>query len=174
MINYLLGTGQRRRTVVNLTVGDIDLANKLVKVRVVKNRKPTILPLTSSLTTILEEYLSIRGGENEDPLFCDREGRGMNCGSLTNMVRKYNLKRGVDKTSVHLFRHTFAYMSMKNGMDLIRLQHLLGHSKIDTTQRYLMSFGFEDLKEDYELYNPLEIFMGAGKVSNRWKTKQTK
>lgn len=34
IVNYLLGTGQRRRTVVNLKIGDLDLGNKLVKVRV--------------------------------------------------------------------------------------------------------------------------------------------
>lgn len=172
IVNYLLGTGQRRRTVVNLKIGDLDLCNKLVKVRVVKNRKPTILPITSSLAMILEEYLSYRGGEDNDPLFCDKDGNAMRCDGLTNMIRKYNLRRDVSKTSVHLFRHTFAYLSMRNGMDLIKLQHLLCHSKIDTTQRYLRNFGFEDLKEDYELYNPLESFAGGGRVANSWRSKQ--
>ena len=39
IVNYLLGTGQRRRTVVNLKIGDLDLGNKLVKVRVKPDSK---------------------------------------------------------------------------------------------------------------------------------------
>lgn len=172
IVNYLLGTGQRRRTVVNLKVGDIDLSNRLVKVRIVKNRKPAILPLTKALVLVLEEYLSFRGGKDDDPLFCDKNGKAMSSDRLTNMIRKYNISRGVDKTSVHLFRHTFAYMSMRNGMDLIKLQQLMGHSKIDTTQRYLRSFGYEDLKVGYEQFNPLENFMGNSKVSDNWKSRR--
>lgn len=172
IVNYLLGTGQRRKTVVNIKIGDLDLVNKLVRIRVVKNKKPVILPLTNALVNILDEYLSYRGGEADDYLFCGKDGKPITSDALTNTIRKYNISRGVDKTSVHLFRHTFAYMSAKNDMEILRLQQLMCHSKIDTTQRYLRCFGFDDLQENYELYNPLEVFSGSGRVNEKWKETQ--
>lgn len=174
MVNYLLGTGQRRNTVAHLKVGDLDLMNRLVKLRVVKNKKPVILPLTNSLALILEEYLSYRGGTAEDPLFCSREGKPLSSESLSNAIRRYNLSRGVDRTSVHIFRHTFAYLSIKNNMDIVRLQRLLCHSDIKTTQGYLRSFGFEELQEDYERFNPLETFIGQSEVMKNWNKQQGK
>ena len=51
IVNYLLGTGQRRNTVTNLKIGDVDLDNRLVRLRVTKSKRETILPLTNSLVT---------------------------------------------------------------------------------------------------------------------------
>ena len=174
MVNYLLGTGQRRNTVVNIKIGDLDLENQLVRLNVMKNRKQVILPLTKSLVNILEEYLTYRGGTDQDYLFCTWEGKQFTRDGLTLTIRKYNIKRGVDRTSMHLFRHTFAYLAIKNNMDIIRLQQLLCHSKLETTQRYLQSFGFEDLKENYERYNPLEVIIGNNSISRDWRDKQKK
>lgn len=52
-----------------MKIGDLDLENKLVRLRVTKNKKESILPLTETLVMILEEYLSYRGGELDDYLF---------------------------------------------------------------------------------------------------------
>lgn len=172
IVNYLLGTGQRRKTVASIKIGDVDLANGLVTLRTTKNKKQTILPLTKSLVAILEEYLNYRGGEPTDYLFCTWEGKPFTPDGLSTNIRKFNLKRGVDRTSMHLFRHTFAYMSMKNNMEILRLQQLLCHSRLDTTEKYLRSFGYEDLKDNYEQYNPLETFIGGSKITQNWKAAQ--
>lgn len=169
IVNYLLGTGQRRNTVRNIKIEDLDLENGLVKLRKMKNKKQTILPLTKSLVNILEEYLSYRGGNSSDYLFCTWEGKQFSSEGFSSTIRKYNLKRGVDRTSIHLFRHTFAYLSIKNNMEILRLQKLLCHANLGTTERYLKSFGFEDLKENYEQYNPLECMMGEKEIVSRWK-----
>lgn len=168
IINYLLGTGQRRNTITNIKIGDLDLENKLVVLRITKNKKETILPLTTSLVLILDEYLQYRGGTKEDYLFCSQEGGKLGSDSLTNAIRKYNHRRGVEKSSIHLFRHTFAYLCMKNEMDVMRIQKLLCHSKIETTQHYLRQFGFNELQKDYEKYNPLETLKDSS-VAKKWR-----
>lgn len=170
IINYLIGTGQRRNTITNIKIGDIDLENKLVILKITKNKKETILPLTESLVLILEEYLQYRGGTKDDYLFCSQDGGKLGSDSLTNAIREYNHRRGVEKTSIHLFRHTFAYLCMKNEMDIMRIQKLLCHARIDTTQHYLRQFGFADLQKDYEKYNPLETLKGKS-VARSWREK---
>ena len=173
IVNYLLGTGQRRNTVTNLKIGDVDLDNRLVRLRVTKGKKETILPLTASLVTILDEYLSYRGGERGDYLFCAQDGGKLSNSSLTNAIRKYNHRRGVEKSSVHLFRHTFAYMAMSNEMDVLKIQKLLCHARLDTTQNYLRQFGFTELQKDYEKYNPLEKLQSHS-VAKEWSSKKRK
>jgi integrase/recombinase XerD len=147
------------------------LENKLVRLRVTKNRKESILPITESLVCILEEYLSYRGGITDDYLFCAEDGGKLGNNSLTNAIRKYNHRRGVQKSSIHLFRHTFAYMAMNNEMDVLRIQRLLCHARLDTTQKYLRQFGFAELQKDYEKYNPLETMKNTS-MAKKWSSKK--
>lgn len=79
---------------------------------------------------------------------------------------KYNRKRGVSKTSAHLYRHTFAKRWILNGGDIFRLQKLLGHSNLDIVKEYVNMFG-HDLTKDYTSFNPLDTLgtvRTAGKI----------
>ncbi|MGZ4933757.1 MAG: tyrosine-type recombinase/integrase [Halobacteriota archaeon] len=49
----------------------------------------------------------------------------------------------------HTLRHSFAIHLVRSGMDLRRLQLLLGHSSLSITQVYLQ-FKDDDLREAYE------------------------
>ena len=107
IINFLLATGIRARTLRNLKIKDVDIKEAVVFIREVKNRKEQIIPLSKSLVKILIDYLEYRKGESEDYLFCTIYSTKLKSSSLSSAIRKYNLKR-VSKTSIHLFRHTFA------------------------------------------------------------------
>jgi integrase/recombinase XerC len=48
----------------------------------------------------------------------------------------------------HTFRHSFAIHFVRSGLDLRRVQQLLGHSNLNTTQAHLQ-FKDEDLREGY-------------------------
>lgn len=106
--NFLLATGVRSRTLVNIKNRDIDLDNQLVKLSKTKSKKQQIIPLSNTLCKLLSEYMMFRKGEIDDYLFCTWWGSQMLPTGLNQAIREYNLKRGVTKTSIHLYRHTFA------------------------------------------------------------------
>lgn len=153
--NYLLATGNRIGTVLDIKIKDIDFQNNLITLRKTKSRKQQIIPMAQSLAQILQEYLGIRGGEAEDYLFCNNWGGKPNKRTFQQCVADYNVSRGVNKTSCHLFRHTFAKMWILNGGDAFRLQKMLGHSTLEITKQYIQMFS-EDLKIDFNTFNPLE------------------
>lgn len=156
-VNYFIGTGNRLKTARFLRIKDLDFENMLINLTTVKNRKQHIIPLTPSLAQVLLEYLAHREGNEDDYVFCDMYGRQLTKDQFTHSIRRYNLRRGVNKTSIHVFRHTFAKKFIKAGGDIFRLQKILGHSSLDMVKVYTEMFS-EDLKENFEVFNPLEKF----------------
>ena len=158
--NYLLATGNRLSTICNIKIRDIDFQNNEILLTKVKNRRQHIIPLSAKLSKILIDYLQYRKGEKDDYLFCNRYGEQLNKSAFTSAIKRYNRSRGVEKTSIHLYRHTFAKNWILNGGDIFRLQSILGHSSIDIVKEYVEMFG-SDLKNNFDRFNPLDNFSGA-------------
>lgn len=153
--NYLLGTGNRISTALNVKINDIDFESGCIYIRKVKNRHQQIIPLSSSLALVLQDYIQIRGNDPESYLFCNLYGDKPDKKTFQEAIRSYNRKRGVTKTSAHLFRHTFAKNWIMAGGDIFRLQKILGHSDLSVTKEYVSMFG-TDLQIDFEKFNPLD------------------
>ena len=115
IVNFLLGTGVRLNTLSQLKVEDISLENAIVDLRHTKNRKQRIIPLSKSLVNILFEYLDIHQVDKEDYLFCTIHGKKLQASSIKSAIYRYNKRRGVETTSIHKFRHTFAKKWILNG-----------------------------------------------------------
>ena len=45
----------------------------------------------------------------------------------------YNKKRGIEKTGMHRYRHTFAKKWVLMGGNVVTLQKILGHSSLEMT-----------------------------------------
>ncbi|MCH4239840.1 MAG: tyrosine-type recombinase/integrase [Oscillospiraceae bacterium] len=157
IINLLLATGIRALELRNLQIGDIDLANGIITLQHTKNRKPRIIPIPSSLSIILSEYLRIRNGAKDDVLFCNIYGEPLPRTTLQISVTKYCKKRGVEKHSLHLFRHTFITLSIRKGMSPILLKRITGHSNFKILENYY-NCNPTDLVNVVDEYNPLEDF----------------
>lgn len=161
--NYLIATGNRLSTALSIKIGDIDFENGIIKMSRTKNRKQQIIPLSNSLAVVLKEYLEIRGGKEDDYLFCNNYGEKASERTYQQLVQRYNIKRNVNCTSIHSFRHTFAKQWIMNQGDLARLKTILGHSNIAVTNEYLQMFG-QDLQMDFEKFNPLDNIKGTRSV----------
>lgn len=155
IINFLLNCGSRSATVRAIQIRDVDLDAGLVFYRHTKNRKAQVIPLCSAMVSILREYLHHRGGKDTDYLFCTETGTMLTENGLRQSIARYNTRRGVQKTSIHLFRHTFARKYLIDcGGDAFTLQKLLGHSTLAMTKHYCAIFD-ADLAKNYDNFSPL-------------------
>jgi integrase/recombinase XerD len=60
----------------------------------------------------------------------------------------------VTKTSLHLFRHTFAKNYVLAGGGMPQLQAILGHKTLDMTRKYINLYS-KDIHQDFNRLNPL-------------------
>lgn len=159
IVNWVLATGNRASTIVNVRIGDIDFKKKEITLAHTKNKKAQILPLSSSLETVLKEYMrlfSIDGKDNKNPwLFSRVDEEQLTTNALRLAFGRYCKERGVERTNIHGLRHSFARSWIKNNGSMYDLQMILGHSTLEMTRRYIKLFS-EDIKTDFEKFNPLD------------------
>lgn len=130
IVNFLLATGCRAATLVNLRIMDIDLSGGTAFFRHMKAGNQQAVPLSKTIVHILEEYLPYRNGQPNEPLFISEYGNALQVDVLESAIREYNHSCGVERTSFHLFRHTYARLFIMAGGDPFRLQKLLGHTDL--------------------------------------------
>ena len=141
IVNFLVNCGCRAGTIRNIQNRDVDFERKQVIFRHTKTGKIQTIPLCSMLVSILSDYVAMRGGEPSDYLFCSVYGTMLSENALKLAIADYNHKRGVLKTSIHMFRHTFARKYLMDcGGDAFTLQHLLGQSTLQMTKHYCAIF----------------------------------
>ncbi|MBO5062882.1 MAG: tyrosine-type recombinase/integrase [Campylobacter sp.] len=169
MINYFFSTGQRLSTVLNIKVEHLDLDNARVFLEWNKDKIKKHMPLSTAIIRILREYIELSDLQEQDYLFPEYEGGQLTVRGAEDAITKYNRSRGVEKTSIHLFRHTFAKNYIMNGGNPMKLQKLLNHKTIDMTMRYVNLYG-NDISKDLDLFNPLDNF----KRANYMETKRRK
>ncbi|MCD8360445.1 MAG: site-specific integrase, partial [Acidaminococcaceae bacterium] len=116
--NYLLATGNRISSALFIKIKDLEFDNLTIQINHSKNRRAQIIPMSPFLATILKEYLIHRKGSPNDYVFCNSYGEQGNIHTYQTMIYKHNRSKGIDKTSAHLYRHTFAKRWILNGGDI--------------------------------------------------------
>lgn len=159
IINWVLATGSRAATVCEVQIGDVDFKRKEITFRHTKNKKAQIIPLSSSLATILKEYMKLWRFDCRDTdwLFPNIGEEQLTTNALRKAFSRFCASRGVNKTNIHGLRHNFAKRWLENGGNMFKLQKILGHSTLDMTRRYVRLFA-EDIKEDFDEFSPLDTF----------------
>jgi len=158
LINFLLSTGVRLNSFINIKIKDLDFDNKVVRVIVTKNRKPLIVPLNETIIKILRKYLRVRQYESEeDYLFCNSYGNKLAKSTITQGLYQYHHARGITQTGIHRYRHTFAKKWIESGGSVVVLQKLLGHSSLKITENYI-NILVSDIKREVDKFNLLDEF----------------
>jgi len=157
MIELFYATGIRKAELIGLTLKDVDLSSKTIKV-LGKRNKERIIPLTETLVESARGYLRVREslsvGSETDSLFLTKIG-GKIYDSLVYRVINLYFSRASSKLkkSPHVLRHTFATHLLNEGADLNAVKELLGHTSLAATQIYVHN-SMAKLKEVYSKSHP--------------------
>lgn len=142
MLELIYATGVRVSELVALNVSDVDLERNEVQC-IGKNGRVRVLPIFGSVVTALEEYFDIsrsqlaRGsGPPSEALFLNHRGKRLTRQGFWLILKQYAEELGLSDLTPHMLRHSFAVHMLNAGADLRKVQELLGHTSISTTQIY--------------------------------------
>lgn len=176
ILRLLWETGVRVSEACNIRIKDIDQDNRQIEIHTAKQQRGStqtrIVYYRYELARTLREWLN-QGGRNKylgssesDYLLITKESPKMppkRLGEIVHDVADRTDLQEVVFTNVrgnsqhritpHTFRHSYAVHRTKNGMPIVYLQDLLGHSDIDITRQYL-KFRTDDIREAEKKYAP--------------------
>ncbi len=147
LIELLYATGARISEAVGLSIGEIDLDARLVRLYG-KGAKERIVPFGTTAATALEDWFSPRGRarlvpdqwrrrDDAEAVFLNARGARLTRQAAWLVVKKYGARAGIgDELSPHVLRHSCATHLLDHGADLRVVQEMLGHASIATTQVY--------------------------------------
>jgi len=152
VIELLYGTGIRRAELIGLTLENVSIEAKTIKVWGKRN-KQRLIPLHDTLTDLLQRYLVIRPQVAHTFLIVTDKGEPAYPMLIQRIVRNALSATSVEKKSPHTLRHTFATHLLDNGASLRAIQDLLGHSSLQATQIY-MHVSVDKIKQVYDNAHP--------------------
>ena len=134
----LLHSGLRAGECVDLQMQDIDLPGKRLLVRQGKGQRDRLVYLSDSACQAIQIYLSAVDSprHQNDLVWLQKNGNPISTGWLRNHVARIGAAVGIENLYPHRLRHTCATRLLNAGMDITRIQKLLGHEMVSTTMIY--------------------------------------
>lgn len=140
LLELLYGAGLRVSELVSIDGSDLDLTNRQVTVTGKGDRARVCLfgePARRALIEYIEHGRPQLARGAQTALFLNRVGGRLSVRSVQEVTRHAGVAAGIlQRVYPHLLRHTFATHMLEDGADLRVVQHLLGHTSVDTTQIY--------------------------------------
>lgn len=138
IVLLLLDTGMRAHELCGLTVRDVDIKNR--KLRVMgKGDRERVLQFSARTGKSLWRYMTRYRGESGsgEAVFLSKNGRPITSHGLLQFCYRLGQRAEVSDCHPHRFRHTFAINYLRYGGDAYTLQSILGHSTMEMVRRYL-------------------------------------
>ena len=136
----LYGSGLRLSECLSLQIRDIDSENMVITVRQGKGKKDRQTVLSEELLKILRSYYSQSKNKPVSFLFPQKKDlhRPFSSHQTQNFIKKAGIEAGIKKSvSPHILRHSFATHLLEGGTNLRKIQVILGHNSLKTTQIYI-------------------------------------
>ncbi len=137
LIELLYATGARISEAVGLSIGEIDLDARLVRLYG-KGAKERIVPFGSTAAAALDDWFSPSGRalvvpdkwrsrDDAEAVFLNTRGGRLTRQAAWQVIKKYGTRVGIgDELSPHVLRHSCATHLLDHGADLRVVQEMLG------------------------------------------------
>jgi integrase/recombinase XerD len=166
MLEVMYASGLRVTELVNLDLGDADLAHEVVRT-IGKGNRERIVPMGTKAVQALRSYLLharslLTRGRGGQALFVNHRGGRLTRQGCWKLIKAYARQAGIPRPlTPHVLRHSFATHLLERGADLRAVQEMLGHASITTTQVYT-HVTRDRLREVYRDAHPREGMRIAG------------
>lgn len=153
-----LHCGLRAGEIFNLTWNDVNFANKTITIKDPKNSKNRTAYMSNKVYAELQKW-----GQKQANYLLFKNEKGQKIESISNtfdrVIKELGWNNNVtdtrDKVVFHTLRHTYASRLVQSGMDLYKVQKLMGHSSIAMTERYA-HLAPQNLQQAVEIFNKQE------------------
>ena len=136
MISLVYACGLRVSELVNLKTADLDFDEHIGYVRQSKNKKDRMFNLPDFLFDKLKKQCKKQKSRGQEYLFSGPKGN-LSTRNIQFIVQKATKRANINKpVHPHTLRHSFATHLLESGIDIRKIQELLGHADLSTTQIY--------------------------------------
>ncbi|MBN2486092.1 MAG: tyrosine-type recombinase/integrase [Bacteroidales bacterium] len=137
VLTLIYSAGLRCREVINLKLADVDFERKTIHIHRSKYKKDRIVPLSPYMMKGLKKYI-----DADKPKVWLFNGivpeSQYSVKGLSWIIRNAYAKTSIQKpVSLHTLRHSYATHLLEEGVNIVSIKNLLGHSSIATTMVYL-------------------------------------
>lgn len=132
---FAMNTGMRQGEILNLQWQDVDFSRGTLIVMQSKNGTRRTIPLNTKVYELLAAKQAA-AGLSRGPVFKTPLGNLLQVRFLVREFCEARNRAGIPDFRFHDMRHTFATRLVQRGVDLYKVQRLLGHKTNLMTQRY--------------------------------------
>ncbi len=157
IFELLYATGIRCSELVSITMADIDINNKTIRIKG-KGKKERIVLFGQKALEKINLYLEKerpRFHSLDEQLFLNFRSEPITTRTVQRIVEMFRTFLKLERSiTPHKIRHSFATHLLNEGTDLRLVQELLGHKTLASTERYT-HVSLEDLARMCQNINPL-------------------
>ena len=136
MISVMYSCGMRVSELINLKINNLNFNEKIGQIRQAKGKKDRMFNIPLFILEDLKFQVDNQKKNNQEYLFTGPNGN-LTSRNIQKMVSSAAKRAGIQKdVHCHTLRHSFATHLLENGVDIRKIQILLGHSSISTTELY--------------------------------------
>ncbi len=151
IIVFALNTGLRQGEILSLRSPSVDLFRRVLVVEESKNGEKRTVPLNETVMELLKYRAKVAPISKTDLVFYSpKAGTRIETGNLERAWRAAKTKAKIEDFRFHDLRHTFATRLVQAGVDMYKVQRLLGHKTPAMTQRYA-HHSVESLRDGVEV-----------------------
>jgi len=135
MATLMYACGFRVSELTNLKIADLNFPEKIGHVRQAKGNKDRVFNIPETLVEDLLNFVEQQKKNKEEFLFTGKSGN-LSTRNLQKIISSAAKRAGLQNVHCHTLRHSFATHLLEDGVDIRKIQELLGHADLSTTQIY--------------------------------------